>query len=117
MPSKVITAHTTAQTIAAERENAVVLLKSLTIDNQRGNTDNEIVIQDSFTPSAYVGHETPADDPGAQIIERFKVQAVIGDMITLNEQDLKGVKCLGAMMVDSDNIDADCDITVGYEHE
>ena len=113
MPSRVVTAHSTAQTIAAERENAAVVLKSLTIDNQRGNTDNEIVIQDSFTPSAYYG--VPA--PGPQIIERFKVQAVMGDVITLNEQDLKGVKCLGAMLVDSDNIDALCDITVGYEHE
>ncbi|MBA7694880.1 hypothetical protein ES703_103495 [subsurface metagenome] len=113
MPSLVVTAHTDAQTIAAERENSKVQLKSLTIDNQRGNTDNEIVIQDSFTPSAYYGTETP----GAQIIERFKVQAVVGDMITLNENDLKGVKCLGAMLLDSDNIDADCDITVGYEHE
>jgi len=113
MPSVVVTAHTTAQAIAAERENAVVLLKSLTIDNQRGVTDNEIVIQDSFTPSAYYGVATP----GAEIIERFKVQAVMGDVITLNEQDLKGVKCLGAMLVDSDNIDGLCDITVGYEHE
>jgi len=113
MPSLVVTAHTTAQTIAAERPNAKVLLKSLTIDNQRGNTANEIVIQDSFNESAYYGDETLA----ARIVERFKVQAPVGDMITLNEQDLKGVKCLGAMLVDSDNIDADCDITVGYEHE
>ncbi len=113
MSSTVITADTAAQTIAAERENAVVVLKSLTIDNQRGGTDNEIVIQDSFTPSAYYG----VTSPGAQIIERFKVQAVMGDIITFNEADLKGVKCLGAMLVDSDNVDALCDITVGYEHE
>ena len=113
MPSLVVTAHTTAQTIAAERENAVVLAKSLTIDNQRGAGDREITIQDSFTPSAYYGEESPS----AELIERFKVLAVQGDMITLNEQDLKGVKCLGAMLVDSDVTDADCDITVGYEHE
>ena len=113
MPSKVVTAHTTAQTIAAERENAVALLKSLTIDNQRGTNDCEIAIQDSFSPSAYYGVAAP----GAQVIERFKVQAVMGDMITLGEADLKGVKCLGAMLVDSDNIDALCDISVGYEHE
>ncbi len=113
MPSLVVTAHTTAQTIAAERENAVVVPKSLTIDNQRGGTDNEIVIQDSFTPSAYYG----VSSPGAQLIERFKVQAIMGDMINLNEADLKGVKCLGALLVDADNIDALCDITVGYEHE
>lgn len=113
MPSKVITAHTTAQTIAAERENAVVLPKSLTIDNQRGTHDCEITIQDSFTPSAYYGEASP--DP--EVIDRFKVQAVMGDMITLNEQDLKGVKCLGAMLIDSDNTDGLCDISIGYEHE
>jgi len=113
MPSQVVTANTVAQTIAAERENAVVVPKSLTIDNQRGNTDNEIVIQDFITISPYYG----VGAPGTQTVERFKVQAVIGDMITLNEADLKGVKCLGAMLVDSDNIDADCDITIGYEHE
>lgn len=113
MPSLVVTAHTTAQAIAAERENAKVKVTSLTIDNQRGNTDNEIVIQDSFNESAYYGDETLT----ARVVERFKVQAVMGDVLTFNESDLKGVKCLGAMLVDSDNIDADCDITVGYEHE
>jgi len=113
MPSQVVTAHTDARTIAAERENAKVLLKSLTIDNQRGNTDNEIVIQDFITISPYYG----VGAPGTTTVERFKVQAIVGDMITLNESDLKGVKCLGAMLLDSDNIDADCDITVGYEHE
>ncbi|KKM78807.1 hypothetical protein LCGC14_1356280 [marine sediment metagenome] len=113
MPSQVITAHITAQTIAAERENAVVVPKLLMIDNQRGTNDCEITIQDSFTPSAYYGVAAPP----AQIIERLKVQAVMGDVLTLNEADLKGVKCLGAMLVDSDNTDALCDITVGYEHE
>ncbi|GAH96578.1 unnamed protein product, partial [marine sediment metagenome] len=34
MPSVVVTADTTIQPIAAERENAVVQAKSLTIDNQ-----------------------------------------------------------------------------------
>jgi len=113
MPSQVVTAHTTAQTIAAERENAVVQAKSLTIDNQVGAGDCEITIQDSFTPSAYVG--VPA--PGAQLIERFKAVVQAADIITWGEEDLKGIKCLGALLVDSDVIKATCVITVGYEHE
>jgi len=113
MPSEVITAHTTAQTIAAERENAVVKPKSLTIDNQVGAGDCDIEIQDSFTPSAYVGVAAP----GAQLITRFRAVVQAGDIITWGEEDLKGVKCLGALLVDSDVIKATCVITVGYEHE
>ena len=113
MPSQVVTAHTTAQAIAAERENAVVKAKSLTIDNQAGGGDRAITIQDSFTPSAYVG--VPA--PGAEVIDRFRALVQAGDMVTWGEEDLKGVKCLGALLVDADVIDAACFITVGYEQE
>ena len=113
MPSQVVAAHTTAQSIAAERENAVVKAKSLTIDNQVGAGDCEITIQDSFTPSPYYG----VGAPGAQLIERFKALVGAGDIITWGEEDLKGVKCLGAMLVDSDVIKATCYITVGYDHE
>jgi len=113
MPSLVVTAHTTARTIAAERGNAVVKAKSLTIDNQVGAGDCAITIQDSFTPAPYIG--VPA--PGAELIERFRALVQAGDMITWGEEDLKGVRCLGAMLVDSDVIKATCYITVGYEHE
>jgi len=113
MPSEVVTANTTVQPIAAERENAVVQAKSLTIDNQVGAGDCEITIQDSFTPSAYYGVPTP----GAQLITRFRALVQAGDIITWGEEDLKGVKCLGAIGVISDVIKATCDITVGYEHE
>ena len=114
MPSVVVTANTTVQPIAAERENAVVQAKSLTIDNQVGAGDCEITIQDSFTPSNYYGAPTPI--PG-QTPARFRAVVVAGDIITWGEEDLKGVKCLGAMGVISDVIKATCDITVGYEHE
>lgn len=113
MPSEVVTAHTTAQTIAAEREDAVVQVKSLTIDNEVGAGDCEIELQDSFTPSAYVGVAAPA----AELETRFRVMVVAGDIITWGEEDLKGVKCLGALLVDSDLIKATCNITVGYEQE
>jgi len=101
-----------AQTIAVERENAVVQAKSLTIDNQRLAGDCEITIQDSFNESAYYGNValTP------RVIERFRAVVLAGDIITWGEEDLKGVKCLGAMLVDSDVDKATCLITVGYEH-
>lgn len=115
MPSRVVTATTTAAEIAAERENAVVLAKSMTIDNQDGVTDRFITIQDVFTTDTATGAAA-----GPQDIERFKAKVIAGDVIALSEEDLKGVKCLGAMKILSDVIDAvgdHCYVTVGYEHE
>jgi len=113
MPSEVVTALMAAQTIAAERENAVVQAKSHTIDNQVGAGDCLITIQDSFIPSAYYGVAAP----GAELEPRFQVTVQAGDIITWGEEDLKGVKCLGAMLVDSNVDKPACLITVGYEHE
>jgi len=114
MPSIQVAAvlEANAAVIAAERENAVVLAKSMTIDNKAGGGDRVICIQDVFTPSPYLG-VTPTEEEK----DRYKVTAIQGDIITLGEQDLKGVKCLGAMKVYSDVADASCYITVGYEHE
>ncbi|GAH75970.1 unnamed protein product [marine sediment metagenome] len=117
MPSIVVTADDEVVEVAAERENAVVLAKSLTIDNQGGITDRVITLQDVFTPSNYYG--APDTIPG-QDIQRFRALVIAGDIITWGEEDLKGVKCLGAMKVLSTVADADddhCYVTVGYEHE
>ncbi|MBA7708598.1 hypothetical protein ES703_117500 [subsurface metagenome] len=117
MPSQVVTALITNVLIAAERENAVVLAKSMTIDNQGGTSNRIISIQDVFSPSNYYGAPTPIP---AEDIERFKTTVLAGDIITLDEEDLKEVKCLGAMYVLSDVADAAldrCYVTVGYEHE
>ncbi|GAH31262.1 unnamed protein product [marine sediment metagenome] len=118
MPSEVIIATNAAVEVAAERENAVVLAKSLTIDNQDGITDRVITLQDVFAPSNYYGAPTPI--PG-QDIQRFRALVVAGDIITWGEEDLKGVKCLGAMKVGPTVIDGGvgdrCHVTVGYEHE
>jgi len=113
MPSTVVAANTTAQTIAAERENAAVKAKSITIDNLGGGGDRVIQIQDIFTPAVTDGVAGPIETT----VSRFKYTALAGDQITLGEDEIKGVKCLGAMKVISDVIDADCFITVGYEHE
>lgn len=115
MPSKVVAAvlEVDAAVIAAERENAVALAKSMTIDNKAGGGDRVICIQDVFTPAVTDGEDSPTE----QEVDRHKITAIQGDIITLGEQDLKGVKCLGAMKVYSDVADASCYITVGYEHE
>ncbi len=113
MPSTVVEANTTAQSIAAERENAAVLAKSITIDNKGGGGDRVIQIQDIFTPAVTNGEASPTE----QTVGRFKYTATQGDQITLGEDEIKGVKCLGAMKVISDVVDASCFITVGYEHE
>ena len=99
--------------IAAERLNAVIVPKSMTIDNKAGDADHVIVIQDVFTPSAYYGTETPSEVE----VDRHKITAIQGDILTLGEEDLKGVKCLGDMRIYSDGADTSCYITVGYEHE
>ena len=115
MPSSVITALITAVAIAAERENAVVKAKSMTIDNQGGTTDRIIRIRDVFTTAAATGAVAAAQDE-----ERYLATVIAGDIITLGEEDLKGVKCLGAMNVICDVADAGADrcyVTVGYEHE
>ncbi|GAI59254.1 unnamed protein product [marine sediment metagenome] len=117
MPSEVIIATNAAVDVAAERENTVVLAKSLTIDNQGGITDRVITLQDVFTPSNYYGAPDPITiDP----IQRFRALVVAGDIITWGEEDLKEVKCLGAMKVGptvADEDDDHCYVTVGYEHE
>jgi len=113
MPSKVVTANTTAQTIAAERENAAVLAKSITIDNLNGAGDRVITIQDIFTPAVTDGVAGPV----LTTVSRLTYTALQGDQITLGEDEIKEVKCLGAMAVISDVIDASCIISVGYQHE
>lgn len=113
MPSKVVTANTTAQSIAAERENATVKPTSMTLDNDGGAGDRVLRIQDVFTPSVSNGVSSPSQ----QTVDRFRVTAIQGDIITFNKDDLEGVKCLGAMQVVSDVTDANLHITVGYEHE
>ena len=115
MPSRAITLLNTAVTIAAERENAAVLAKSLTIDNQGGTSDRLVIIQDVFWTDAAYGAVA-----AAQTEERFKALVAAGDMITWGEEDLKEVKCLGAMSVICDVADAAldrCYVTVGYEHQ
>lgn len=114
MPSQVDTAKITPTLLAiAQRENAAVLAKSLTIDNLNGGGDRIIEIDDIFTPAVTNGVSAPVQTT----VERFKYTANQGDQITLGEAELKGVRCLGAMSVISNVDDTSCFISVGYEHE
>ncbi len=112
MPSLIVTAHTTAVEVAAERLDAVHRPTSLTINN--GIVADRIIrIQDVFTPAVTNGVASPSE----QTVERLRVTVLNGDVLTLSEQDLKGIKCLGALKVIGDAIDATCFITTGYETE
>ena len=113
MPSEVVQAHTTAVEVAADRADAVVIPTSMVIDNDGGSADRTIRIQDVLTPSAYYGTESPSETT----VDRRRQTVVQGDIVSLNEEDLKGVKCLGALKIIADAIDTGCYITVGYKHE
>lgn len=113
MPSLVVTSDTTAVSVAADRSDAVVIPTSMVIDNLGGGADRTIRIQDVFTPSDTAG-ETGASE---ETVDRFRIAVIMGDIISLSEEDLKGVKCLGALVVIGDAIDGGCYITVGYKHE
>lgn len=114
MPSEVVEAEVTAQEVVAERADAVVIPTSMVIDNKDGDADRTIWIQDVFTPAAYYGEEDPSEvDP----INRYRISVIQGDIVSLNEEDLKGVKCLGSLYIDADADDDGCFITVGYKLE
>lgn len=115
MPSLIVTADTDPDNaiIAAERENAVHYPKSVTVDNSdAGSVDQAIIIRDDFSTD-----QSSALAAAAKEIERWRATILAGDVVTFNEQDLKGVKCLGALKVKAGVIDPDCHITVGYETE
>lgn len=114
MPSEVVAALITAQEVVAERADAVVIPTSMLIDNKGGSADRTIWIQDILTPAAYYGEEDPDE---ADPINRYRITVIQGDIVSLSEEDLKGVKCLGALYIDADADDDDCHITVGYKHE
>ena len=112
MPSLIVTANTTAQQVAAERKDAVHRPTSLTINNGIV-ADRVIRIQDVFTPAVSNGVAIPSETT----VDRLRVTVLQGDVLTLNEQDLKGIKCLGALKIIGDAIDATCYISTGYETE
>ncbi len=111
MPSKVVTSHTTAQVVAAERKDCRWKLTSLIIDNAGGGADRTIQIVDSFTPSITNGVPSPV----ATTVTRFSATVVITAVGSYNKEALEGIVCLGALTVLGDAIDAGCNITVGYE--
>lgn len=113
MPSLIVQANTTAQTVAAARRNASVVPKSMVINNDGGSGDRTIRIQDIFTPSETNGDSSPTE----QTIDRGRWDVIQGDVWDLSEQDLKGIKCLGALKIIADTTDAGCYITVGYDLE
>ncbi len=113
MPSLGVTAHTTAVEVAAERLDAIHKLKSLTVDNDAGAADIIIRVQDVFTPAVTNGVSAPVETT----VDRFRSTILLGDIVTYGEEELKGIKILGALKVIADAIDAGTFITAGYETE
>lgn len=113
MPSQIVAANTTVQSVAPAVRNGVHIPTSMTIDNLAGGGTRVLQIQDGFTPSATNGDSSPS----ATTANRFKISVVAGDIVNLSEEDLKGVKCLGSLGIISDVTDASCYISVGYKTE
>lgn len=113
MPSKVVTAHTTAVSVATERKDRAYRVKTLVTDNSGGGAARTIRIQDIFTPAATNGVDTPTETT----VDRWRGATILAGVDSYGEEDLKGVKVLGALKVIADAIDAGCYITVGYETE
>ena len=111
MPSLIVTAHTTAVEVAAERLDKKYKLTSLVLDNDAGAADRTIRIQDVFTPAVTNGVSSPTETT----VDRLRLDVLLGDVLSMNEDDLKGIECLGALKVIGDAIDASCHITVGYK--
>ena len=113
MPSQIVQANTVAQVVAAELKIGVHKPTSITYDNHGGAADRTIRIQDIFTPDISNGVPVPV----LTTVERHRVDVLVGDQLTLDEKDLRGVKCLGSLNIIADAIDAGCYISVGYETE
>lgn len=111
MPSLIVTASTTAQEVAAERRDTVVKPTSINIDASAASQDTVIRLQDVFTPSITNGVAAPVETT----VDRWRYEVLLGDSITLNRDDLAGIKILGALKVIASAIDASLFITVGYE--
>lgn len=111
MSSQQVTANTTAQSVAAERQNCRWKPTSIIIDNKSGAADQVVKVVDSFTPDVTNGVASPT----AKTITRWQATVDQGNVDSFNEEDLKGVVCLGALTILGDSIDASCFITVGYE--
>jgi hypothetical protein len=113
MPSQVVTANTTAQSVAAEKENARVRPTSISIDGLNAAGNRVLQLQDIFTPAVTNGVAVPSETT----VTRWKWTVNAGDQLTFNKEDLAGIVCLGAMKVISDVTDANVIVTVGYEHD
>jgi hypothetical protein len=120
MPSQVVTATNVALAgtppgalVAAEERLSKYKVTSMTINNAGGAADRTIEVWDSFTPDITNGVAVPVFTTA----RRHNITVPVGDFLVLEEEDLKGVECLGNLSILADAIDAGCLITVGYKAE
>lgn len=118
MPSKVVTADTTAKVIAAEVRTHRQYPTSITFNNHDGVTDHTFTLQDIFTPSPSNGNSYQTSPPLSPVTVNRGIWTVDqGSVVTLEKDDLEGIKCIGAMELLAEAIDAACFITVGYRSD
>lgn len=118
MPSRVVTATNVAPVgvppgalVSAAVRNAKHKVTSLAIDNTVGIANHLIQVVDSFTPDA----SNLVAVPVFTTVVRYQRNVLMGDALVLEEEDLKGVECLGNLSILAEAVDGACSITVGWD--
>jgi len=111
VPSNVVTANTTAQTVFTVPYDKIGRIKFIEVDNQAAS-DITITVQDVFTP--FATDETPSP---SEVTKDRKVMTV-GATSRAEFRDKAGtIVILGTCKVVASATSTDCKITIGYELE
>jgi len=110
MPSEVVTADTTAQTVFEVPTNKIGKITFLEIDNQHSAAIT-ITIQDVFTPTATAGNPSPTEVTK----DRKVITVANGESYT---EKIEGyIEILGTCKIVASDTSTACKITVGYDFE
>jgi len=105
MSSKIVNAHTTAESVFTAANNKVERIRGIQVDH-RGIAAVQLTLQDSFTTTATVAAAAAA------VVENRKIWSVMPGANYTWMDDERSIKILGECLVDSDVIDADVEITI-----
>lgn len=107
MPSCVVTANTAAVTVFRSPSNKVSHITGIEVDNRGAGVT--LTLQDSFTTTA------SAATAAAAVIAPRKVLTIAGGTHYDWVDESKSIEIFGDCLMDSDVIEAACDITVMWE--
>jgi len=117
MATKIVNAQTNGMYLWLENEHKKGILDGLKIDNQSVYTE-KINLKDAFSTDA--GYTSGGSAYSAQAlvsgsaINKFQITVAAGDVISLGEEDLKGLEFLGRATVVADTTTSNCIITGQY---